>query len=314
MLLLPMGPSVQSRRNFALALEDFATRDPSRHGTVKTQHRIKSCTQLITTKPFSGCAIKETLAPQSPIMLANGDRIRGRASSRPTALFRLRSPGRQPYPSTQFDDTGCGNDEVEDNAACSAPADRTTDFATTVVTTMRQLGVVGLPRNYEIFYEALAGSNHELSLEVVSLSKRPTQDELDRIGRKYFADNHGSGHRRACPRDDRQGARGNRLHPAARTQPSREIRPHPRPDRRGPQQPQPDHQGSASEDRRRDVGGDRFHDRSGQAGREHARRQDLRAGKRQVEARGIQEARRHRSADPYLEPARLRQGDRAHLQ
>ena len=75
----------------------------------------------------------------------------------------------------------------------SAPADQGTDFATSVVTTMRQLGVVGLPRNYEIFYEALAGSNHELSLEVVSLSKRPTQDELDRIGRKFFPDNHGTG-------------------------------------------------------------------------------------------------------------------------
>ncbi len=75
----------------------------------------------------------------------------------------------------------------------SAPADQGTDFATSVVATMRQLGVVGLPRNYEIFYEALAGSNHELSLEVVSLSKRPTQDELDRIGRKFFPDNHGTG-------------------------------------------------------------------------------------------------------------------------
>ena len=75
----------------------------------------------------------------------------------------------------------------------SAPADRATDLASSVVLTMRQLGVVALPRNYEIFYEALSGSNHELSLEVVSLSKRPTQDELDRIGRKYFANNHGSG-------------------------------------------------------------------------------------------------------------------------
>ena len=75
----------------------------------------------------------------------------------------------------------------------SASADRGTDIATTVVTTMRQLGVMGLPRNYEIFYEALTGSNHELSLEVVSLPKRPTQDDLDRIGQKFFTQNHGSG-------------------------------------------------------------------------------------------------------------------------
>ncbi len=55
---------------------------------------------------------------------------------------------------------------------------------------MRQLGIMGLPRNYEIFYEALAGTNPELSLSVIALSNRPTQDELDRIGQKFFAHNH----------------------------------------------------------------------------------------------------------------------------
>ncbi len=75
----------------------------------------------------------------------------------------------------------------------SAPAERPTDLAGSVLLTMRQLGVVALPRNYEIFYEALSGSNRELSLEVVSLSKRPTQDDLDRIGRKYFASHHDTG-------------------------------------------------------------------------------------------------------------------------
>jgi diguanylate cyclase len=75
----------------------------------------------------------------------------------------------------------------------STAVDQATDLASSVLLTMRQLGVVALPRNYEIFYEALSGSNPELSLEVVSLSKRPTQDELDRIGRKYFASNHASG-------------------------------------------------------------------------------------------------------------------------
>lgn len=75
----------------------------------------------------------------------------------------------------------------------SVPSDRATDLASSVFLTMRQLGVVALPRNYEIFYEALSGSNRELSLEVVSLSKKPTQEELDRIGRKYFAGRHESG-------------------------------------------------------------------------------------------------------------------------
>lgn len=71
--------------------------------------------------------------------------------------------------------------------------ERSSDIATTVVATMRQLGVIAMPRNYEIFYEALAGTNPELSLAVLDLSKRPTQDDLDRIGRKFFAQNHKHG-------------------------------------------------------------------------------------------------------------------------
>lgn len=73
-----------------------------------------------------------------------------------------------------------------------APAiqERNTDLAGTVVAMMRRYGVVGLPRNYEIFYEALSGSNPELSLAVRGLSGRPTQEELDKIGRKFFAQNH----------------------------------------------------------------------------------------------------------------------------
>ena len=65
------------------------------------------------------------------------------------------------------------------------------DIAGTVVATMRQLGVLGLPRNYEIFYEALSGSNSELGLAVVNLGNRPTQEELDALGQKFFAHNHG---------------------------------------------------------------------------------------------------------------------------
>ena len=71
--------------------------------------------------------------------------------------------------------------------------DRNSDIATAVVATMRQLGVLGLPRNYEIIYEALKGTNRELGLAVVALGNRPTQDDLDRIGRAFFAQNHGPG-------------------------------------------------------------------------------------------------------------------------
>jgi diguanylate cyclase len=71
--------------------------------------------------------------------------------------------------------------------------ERSADIAMTVTLTMRQMGVLGLPRNYEIFYEALSGANPELSVELVSLGLRPKQEDLDRIGQKYFAGNHGHG-------------------------------------------------------------------------------------------------------------------------
>ena len=77
--------------------------------------------------------------------------------------------------------------------AVEATSEQSTDIAMTVVVTMRQMGVLGLPRNYEIFYEALTGSNHELSVDLVSLGNRPKQEELDAIGHKYFAQNHGHG-------------------------------------------------------------------------------------------------------------------------
>ncbi|PSJ63937.1 diguanylate cyclase domain-containing protein [Pseudaminobacter soli (ex Li et al. 2025)] len=71
-----------------------------------------------------------------------------------------------------------------------APGESGNDLTSTVVATMRQMGVMGLPRNYEIFYEALSGTNPMLSLEVIELGNRPTQERLDQIGQKYFAQNH----------------------------------------------------------------------------------------------------------------------------
>jgi diguanylate cyclase len=77
--------------------------------------------------------------------------------------------------------------------ATTPPEQTAGDIATRVVTTMRQMGVLSLPRNYEIFYEALNGTNPDLSLAVIALGNRPTQDALDRIGRKFFAHTHGDG-------------------------------------------------------------------------------------------------------------------------
>lgn len=76
------------------------------------------------------------------------------------------------------------------NAAVSANAP-TPDIATKIASTMRQMGVIGLPRNYEIFYEVCTGSNEALCEELLGLGNRPKQEDLDRIGRKYFAASNG---------------------------------------------------------------------------------------------------------------------------
>jgi diguanylate cyclase len=82
--------------------------------------------------------------------------------------------------------------EMSVQAAEAAP-ERQPDIAMSIALTMRQMGVAGLPRNYEIFYEALTGSNPELGMELVSLGKRPKQQDLDKLGHKYFAQNHEPG-------------------------------------------------------------------------------------------------------------------------
>jgi len=63
---------------------------------------------------------------------------------------------------------------------------RTADLATTVASAMARLGVAGLPRNYEIFYEALVGGNAGLLNELSALGARPKQEDLDEIALKYF--------------------------------------------------------------------------------------------------------------------------------
>jgi len=64
------------------------------------------------------------------------------------------------------------------------------DVPARIVQTMRQLGIAGIPRNYELIYEAYAGNNAELTREVAALGNHAGQEDLDRIGKKYFAHHH----------------------------------------------------------------------------------------------------------------------------
>ena len=64
------------------------------------------------------------------------------------------------------------------------------DAATMVLATMRKMGIAGIPRNYELVYEALNSSNPALTREFDSLGPNPTQGALDEVGAKYFAHHH----------------------------------------------------------------------------------------------------------------------------
>lgn len=68
----------------------------------------------------------------------------------------------------------------------SASDEYAADIAASVVASMHGMGVVGLPRNYEIFYEVLTGSNRELSDAFAALGAKPKQADLDQIARTFF--------------------------------------------------------------------------------------------------------------------------------
>lgn len=59
-----------------------------------------------------------------------------------------------------------------------------------VATAMYQMGIDGLPRNYELVYEAYSGSNPELARDFVALGKAKSQSDLDELGRKYLPHHH----------------------------------------------------------------------------------------------------------------------------
>jgi diguanylate cyclase len=58
------------------------------------------------------------------------------------------------------------------------------DTATLVLATMRRRGIAGLPRNYELVYEALNASNPTLTRQFEALGRNPSQEELDSLGKK----------------------------------------------------------------------------------------------------------------------------------
>lgn len=65
-----------------------------------------------------------------------------------------------------------------------------TSIGLRVATAMYQMGIDGLPRNYELVYEAYSGANPELTREFVAIGKIKSQKALDELGRKYLPHHH----------------------------------------------------------------------------------------------------------------------------
>lgn len=59
-------------------------------------------------------------------------------------------------------------------------------LALRIATVMQMMGIEGLPRNYELVYEAYAATDPALLRSFKMLGKQPLQSELDDIGRKFL--------------------------------------------------------------------------------------------------------------------------------
>ena len=55
---------------------------------------------------------------------------------------------------------------------------------------MHQMGITGLPRNYELVYEAMSGTRPELTRDFLALGTDHSQGALDELGRKYLPHHH----------------------------------------------------------------------------------------------------------------------------
>lgn len=71
------------------------------------------------------------------------------------------------------------------SAAAQSRSNTAVDSLQKVAAAMVKLQVPGLPRNYELFYEALYGHNADLTRDVLSLTGQPAQVVLDQIGLRH---------------------------------------------------------------------------------------------------------------------------------
>lgn len=94
--------------------------------------------------------------------------------------------------------------DLEQEQRSNARASSQGDDLHRVAQLMTKLKVAGLPRNYELFYEALFGHEPGLTREVLGLPVRPNQLLLDQIGLKYRLVGH-CGNVEGAVRQDAEG-------------------------------------------------------------------------------------------------------------
>ena len=61
-------------------------------------------------------------------------------------------------------------------------------FAVRVILAMERNGVAALPRNYEVYYAAMAGTAPELAGALIGLGKSPSQSDIDEIAERHLAE------------------------------------------------------------------------------------------------------------------------------
>lgn len=65
------------------------------------------------------------------------------------------------------------------------------ETALRVLQTMGQLGVVPMPRNYEVFYAAVTGGMPKLGGALMALGQSPKQEDIDEVANKFFPERMG---------------------------------------------------------------------------------------------------------------------------
>ncbi len=81
-------------------------------------------------------------------------------------------------------------DEIADKQSIPRPR-KPAPIGQRIANAMQRLGVQGIPRNYELFYDALTGTNAELNSDFWGLGCEVSQERLDELYAKHYGNRDG---------------------------------------------------------------------------------------------------------------------------